>query len=287
MTTAGAYPTPHRMLPLHMRWITMLVTGSVLYAAVLTALLNTQDILYVPSLLLIGAAVVPVTFTTFVGGLPRRSELSFAQIATSAALGGVIGTVVAGSLEFETIRTLGSMPTLLIGLIEESAKLAVPVVVVLAWRRPRPLDGLVLGVAVGSGFAALETMGYAFGELVRSGGHIGSVTQLLLMRSVLAPGGHAAWTGLACAALFAIGSSRRRWFGWARFFVVFIGVVVLHATWDSMATDNGYFVVGGASFILLMAVTWYLHRHEVARSPAPPRRPAGRWAPVPGTGLTG
>jgi len=155
-----------------MRWITVLVTGSVLYAAVLTALLNTQDILYVPSLLLIGTAVVPVT-------------------------------------------------------------------------------------------------------------------QLLLMRSVLAPGGHAAWTGLACAALFAIGSSRRRWFGWAQFFVVFIGVVVLHATWDSVATDNGYFVVGGASFILLMAVTWYLHRHEVAQSPAPPGRTAGRWAPGPGTGLSG
>jgi hypothetical protein len=85
MTTAVAYPTPHRMLPLHMRWITVLVTGSVLFDAVLTALLNTQDILYVPSLLLIGAAVVAVTFTTFLGGLPRRSELSFAQIATSAA----------------------------------------------------------------------------------------------------------------------------------------------------------------------------------------------------------
>jgi RsiW-degrading membrane proteinase PrsW (M82 family) len=279
MTTAVAYPTPQRMLPLHLRWIAVLVTGSGLYAAVLAALLSTQDVLYVPSLLLIGAAVVPVTFTTFVGALPRRTELSFAQLAAAAALGGVIGTVVAGSLEFETIRTLGSLPTLLIGLIEESAKLAVPAVL-LAWRKPRPLDGVVLGVAVGSGFAALETMGYAFGALVVSGGHLGSVTQLLLVRSVAAPGGHAAWTGLACAALFAIRGSRSRWLGWARFFIVFAGVIVLHATWDSMTTNNGYFVVGGASFILLMAVTWYLHRHEVAQSPALRGSPAGRWAPM-------
>jgi RsiW-degrading membrane proteinase PrsW (M82 family) len=286
LTTPVARPTLHRVLTLNLRWIAVLVIGSALYAMVLTALLKTQDIVYVPSWLFIGAAVVPVTFTTFVSGLERRHDLSFAQIVTAAALGGVIGTVVAGSLEFETIRTMGSLPTLLIGLIEESAKLAVPAVL-LAWRRPRPLDGVVLGVAVGSGFAALETMGYAFSELVGSGGHLESVTQLLVLRSVTAPGGHAAWTGLACAALFAIRSSKRRWVGWARFFIVFACVIVLHATWDSLATNNGYFVVGGISFSLLMAVTWYLHRHEEVQSPLRTDSPAPRMVPVPGIGLTG
>ena len=193
-------------------------------------LFGTHNILYVPSLLLIGAAVAPVTFITFVGALPRRGELPFTQIAVAAAVGGVIGTVVAGSLEFETVRTLGSLPTLSIGLIEESAKLAVPALV-LVWRRQRPLDGLVLGVAVGSGFALLETMGYAFVALVRSGGQLAATTQLLLVRSVTEPGGHAAWTGLACAALFAIRTSRRTLIGWLRFVSVFAGVVALHMTW--------------------------------------------------------
>ncbi len=59
-----------------------------------------------PSLLLIGAAVAPVTFTTFIGGLLGRGRLSVVQIAIAAALGGVIGTVVAGTLEYETIHTL-------------------------------------------------------------------------------------------------------------------------------------------------------------------------------------
>lgn len=273
MTTAVAHPPTRKMLPRQLRWLTVLVTGSALYAAVFAALLGTQDILFVPSLLLVGAAVVPVTFITFVGGMSRRGDLSFAQIAAAAALGGVIGTVVAGSLEFETIRELGSLPTLTIGLIEESAKLAIPAII-LTWRKPRPLDGLVLGVAVGSGFAALETMGYAFVALVGSRGHLESVTHLLLVRSVAEPGGHAAWTGLACAALFAIRGSRRRWFGWLRFFCVFAGVVALHATWDSLASEHGYLLVGGASFTLLMAVTWYLHRDTGARPPLPPNRAA-------------
>jgi RsiW-degrading membrane proteinase PrsW (M82 family) len=275
--SVAAQTTTHKMAGLRLRhlkphprlrWIPVLICGSLLFAAVLAALLGTQDILYVPSLLLVGAAVVPVTFLTFVGGLPQRGELSFARIAVAAALGGVIGTVVAGSVEFETVRTLGSLPTLGIGLIEESAKLAIPATMLL-WRKQRPLDGLVLGVAVGSGFAALETMGYAFAALVASGGQLDSATRLLLVRSVTEPGGHAAWTGLASAALFAIRGSRRRWLGWLRFLLVFAGVVALHATWDSLATENGYVAVGGASFILLMATTWHLYHHD-----SPDRRPS-------------
>ena len=81
-----------------------------------------------------------------------------------------------------------------------------------------------------------------------------------LIRSVTEPGGHAAWTGLACAALFTIGRSRSRWFGWLRFLVVFAGVVWLHSSWDSLADNRGYLIVGTSSFILLMAATWWLHR---------------------------
>jgi hypothetical protein len=32
--------------------------------------------------------------------------------------------------------------------------------------------------------------------------------------------------------------------GWARFIVVFAGVVILHATWDRLASDDGYLAVG-------------------------------------------
>jgi RsiW-degrading membrane proteinase PrsW (M82 family) len=246
------------MLSIQLRWIAVLVVGSALYAAVLAALLGTGDILYVPSLLLIGAAIVPVTFITFVDGL-GRGGLSFAQVATAAALGGVVGLVIAGPLEYGTARQFGSLPTLAVGLIEEAAKLVVPAVILL-WRKPAPLDGVILGVAVGSAFAVLETMGYALVTLLQTGGNLDSVTQLLLVRSVTEPGGHGAWTGLACAALFTIRSSRSRWLGWLRFLVVFAGVVWLHSSWDSLADNRGYLIVGTGSLILLMAATWWLHR---------------------------
>ncbi len=143
--TAIADRPVRTLLSMQLRWIAVLVVGSALYAAVLVALLGTGDVLYVPSLLLLGAAIVPVTFITFVGGLQRRG-LSFLQVAAAAAVGGVVGIVVAGSLEYETVSRSGSLPTWTIGLIEESAKLVVPAVILL-WRKPRPLDGVVLGVA--------------------------------------------------------------------------------------------------------------------------------------------
>jgi RsiW-degrading membrane proteinase PrsW (M82 family) len=276
MMTAVADRPVRRLLSLQLRWIAVLVVGSTLYAAVLLALLGTGDVLYLPSLLLLGAAVVPLTFITFLDGLDRDG-LSFAQIATTAAVGGVVGVVIAGSLEYETARQFGALPTWTVGLIEESAKLAVPAALFLLWRRLRPLDGVVLGVAAGSAFAVLETMGYGFVQLLQSGGNLDSVTQLLLVRSVTEPGGHAAWTGLACAALFSIRGSRRRWLGWLRFLVVFAGVVWLHSTWDSLATTDGYLTLAAVSFILLMAATWWLHRDRPEHAPS---RRAGSW-PVP------
>lgn len=265
-----------RQLP----WITVLAIGSAIYAALLFAVVGNGDIIFVPSLLLIGAAVVPATFTTFVSGLAGGQGPPVALVAGVAAVGGLIGAVMAGALEVQTMSTTGSLPSLAVGVIEESTKLAVPALI-LIWRRPRPLDGIVLGVAVGSGFAALETMGYGFVALVRSGGQLDTVTQLLLMRAIAAPGGHAAWTGLTCAALFAVRGSRRPGLAWLRFLFVFAGAVVAHTSWDNLTSSYGYFLIGGGSFIVLMVVTWYLRRHA-SETPAISSRTTG-WTPVRGS----
>jgi len=50
--------------------------------------------------------------------------------------------------------------------------LIVPACILLVSRYRRPADGLLLGVAAGAGFAALETMGYAFVELVGVAGSL-------------------------------------------------------------------------------------------------------------------
>lgn len=275
MTSIPHPSTTPRIQSWPLRWLAVFLTGAALFGLILAVMTNTGNPVYVPCLLLLGAAVVPATLTTLVTEVQTSRRLSLARILTAATLGGVVGAVIAGQLEFDTVRALGVLPFLVIGLIEESAKLAIPVML-FAWRRPRlrALDGLVLGVAVGSGFAALETMGYAFVALLKTGGHLQPVESLLVLRALTSLGGHAAWTGLAAAAFFAIPGARRGAIGWLRFVATFIGVVCLHAQWDASAAVGGHgdLVVGTVSFGLLATAAWWLHRnqvHEMQERPAP------------------
>src|SRR3712207_8901765 len=59
---------------------------------------------------------------------PRPTLFPYTTRFRSFLWGGVLGTVVAGTLEYDVARALGFLPKLAIGLIEESAKLLVPLV---------------------------------------------------------------------------------------------------------------------------------------------------------------
>jgi protease PrsW len=231
-------------------WIVVLVVGGLLYLLVLRTLIRTLNPNLVPSLILLGAFLVPVTFVTFIYQRVHPERTSPDVIALAALFGGVIGVVVAGRLEYDTMRDLGTVPMLLVGLIEEASKLVVPIGLLLLLRRRRPDNGLLVGVAVGMGFAALETMGYAFVALLQSKGSIGAVEQLLLLRGVLSPAAHGAWTGLSTAALWhAAASGRVRSYGY--FVLVYLGVSVLHACWDGIGTWWSYLVLSVISLGLV------------------------------------
>lgn len=232
--------------------------GVVLFEAVRRTLVATGNPALVPTLILIGAAVVPASFVAFVAARRLAFSVGPGTIALAALFGGVVGVVAAGAVEFDTVRVLGFLPTVAVGAIEEAAKLIVPVVLVLLARRHRlPADGLLIGVASGAGFAALETMGYAFVALIGSQGGIGSVDGVLLVRGFLSPAGHMAWTGLTAAALWwaAIDGWRPR--AVLRLAVTYLVAVGLHTAWDGVGTVAGYAVVAAISLALL---TWTTHR---------------------------
>jgi RsiW-degrading membrane proteinase PrsW (M82 family) len=154
-------------------WVTVLAVGVGLFLAVERTLVATQNPNLVPTAILLGAAVVLAAFATFISGRWLAYANSGSAVAASAFLGGVIGLVVAGTMEFDVQRDLGGLPMIGVGLIEEASKLIVPAAILLLVRRYRTAaDGLLLGVAAGAGFAAMETMGYAFTTLVTSRGSI-------------------------------------------------------------------------------------------------------------------
>jgi RsiW-degrading membrane proteinase PrsW (M82 family) len=217
-------------------WLGVLVAGLILYIVVLRTLVQTQNPNFVPALILLGATVVPLAFLTFAQARTGRWQVPAWALVVSALFGGVIGTVVAGTLEYDTLRRLGVLPMLLVAVIEEAAKLIVPLIllltVVIRHNRRLPTDGLVIGVAAGMGFAALETMGYAFTALLASRGDIGAVQETLFVRGLTAPAGHTAWTGLTAGAMWALiaNPSGKRLLA---FIATYIGAVVLHTCWDT------------------------------------------------------
>ena len=256
-------------------WLVVLGVGTGLFLLVLRTLEATDNPNLVPALILVGAAVVPSAFVVFVNSRRMSFDVPGSVLALTALLGGVIGVVVAGNLEFDANRRLGTGALLFVGVIEEAAKLVVPLgIVVLVRDRWRdPANGLVLGVASGAGFAALETMGYAFVQLVQSRGDLGPVVGILVLRGLLSPAAHLAWTGLTVSGLW-----WARWQGW-RTRSVLLGVagyltaVVLHTLWDTRASLAGDAVVAAVSLAVLFVVSHRLghHQHQIRRAGRAPQ----------------
>jgi protease PrsW len=243
-------------------WAGVLIVGLVLYVIVLRTLVHTQNPNFVPSLLLLGATVVPLAFLTFAQARTGRWQVPGAMLVTAAFFGGVIGVVVAGTLEYDALRGLGVLPMLFVALIEETAKMIVPVLLlfVLLARGGRrlPSDGLVIGVASGMGFAALETMGYGFTALLSSQGNVGAVVETLFVRGLTAPAGHTAWTGLTCGALWALVASPTGRHTLA-FAGTFLGAVAMHTAWDTFNGIIAYVILAVLSLGWLFGA---LHRYR-------------------------
>ena len=134
--------------------------------------------------------MVPAAFVAYLYERLPSWDVSLQALAVCFLWGGALGTVVAGVLEYEVARTLGFLPKLLIGLIEESAKLIVPLIFYFVGLYRSEAAGIVLGVATAAGFAGLETMGYGFASLLSSKGNLGVLDEVLLVRSDLAGRSH-------------------------------------------------------------------------------------------------
>jgi RsiW-degrading membrane proteinase PrsW (M82 family) len=245
-------------------WVAVLVGGVAAYLLVLVTVLNTNNLNLVPSLLLLGSVVAPATVLVFAVSGGRQVIAPTGLVVLTALAGGVIGTVAAGTLEYDTLRELRVLPTLLIGLIEEAAKLIVPVLALVILRRRDPRWGVIVGIASGMGFASLETMGYGFHALLSSRGDLTAVDDTLLLRALLSPAGHIAWTGLTVAAVWLIPGAASKGRAVGRAAAAFVLAVILHAAWDAADGLPVHIAVAAVSVVLLLIL---VHRaHSVPRA---------------------
>ncbi|MFJ3665289.1 PrsW family intramembrane metalloprotease [Streptomyces sp. NPDC090106] len=201
----------------------------------LTALVTyaTRNTTLLPTLILLGSFLVPVTFVLWAYERHGR-DLGVSVILGCFLTGGTLGVLGASVMEYYLLH-----PSLWmfvgVGLIEEAVKAGALMLVLRRQPRLRGIRaGLVLGATVGFGFAALESAGYAFNAAVSTEGiDLRALIETEILRGVLAPFGHGLWTAIVGAALL----SYRRPDGRFRFtgpvVRTFAGVALLHALWDS------------------------------------------------------
>src|SRR5205807_2877484 len=112
-------------------------------------------------------------------------------------------------------------------------KIAVVAFLARGMRHTSQMDGLLLGGAVGMGFAALESTGYAFTVLLLSHGLVVASIFETVIRGVFAPFGHGVWTGILGAVLFReSGPQHFRITGLV--ILTYLFVSALHALWDGL-----------------------------------------------------
>lgn len=226
----------HWLRLLRSRWLQIFVSGLVLLFLTERTLVATHNPIFLPSVILLGAFLVPVTSFAYLYERLPGWEIPLPALAACFLWGGVLGTVVAGTLEYNLAASLGFLPKLFIGVSEESAKLIVPLIFYFLGRYRSEASGILIGVATAAGFAGLETMGYGFVTLFQAHGNLGLLDEVLIVRGLTSPAGHLAWTGLVAAVLWRERLKKRRLtLNW-RVAGAFATAVVLHALWDTFAS---------------------------------------------------
>lgn len=214
-------------------WRHCLWGGLALWAWTAVVTYATRSSTLLPTLILLGSFLVPVTFVLWAYERHGR-DLGVSVILGCFLTGGTLGVLGASVMEYYLLH-----PSLWmfvgVGLIEEAAKLGALMFVLRGRPRLRGVRaGLVLGAAVGFGFAALESAGYAFDAAVTAKGiDLRALLETEMLRGVLAPFGHGLWTAIVGGALLGRREPNGRFRFTGAVVGTYLGVALLHALWDS------------------------------------------------------
>ena len=219
-----------------------------LFSRVLLALLATFALLYIcsiqfqnpnmlPGLMFIGALAMPFSVLIFIFETNAPRNISIFEVIKMFFVGGVSSLVLTLLLfEIFPVADLDYIGAVTVGFVEELGKLLAIVIFVRILNPRYILNGMLIGAAIGAGFAVFETAGYGFRFLVMSGFNIDMMIDVLFLRAWSSIGAHVVWAAITGAALVLV--KGRNPFQMKniiapRFLSFFVIPVLLHAIWNS------------------------------------------------------
>lgn len=189
-----------------------------------------------PGTIILGSFMVPVAVMVFFFELNTPKNVSFYNVLKIFLVGGCASLLFTlflfSVVEVEEMDYIGAI---LVGIVEEVGKAGI--VAYFIFRETKDakynVNGLLIGAAVGAGFAAFESAGYALNYFLEGGYDL--MMDVIFLRAFLAPGGHVVWAAMSGYAMMLVkgdGPMSMQVFGKANFWKIFWIPVVLHAIWD-------------------------------------------------------
>lgn len=207
--------------------------AGILYAGLFILWVQFKNPFLIPGMILIGSFAVPLATCILFFELNVRKNVSLFQTIKLVLLGGVLSLVATHFNHLFVGSQLAFLGYSAAGLTEEPAKILALLLLLNDRRYPYILNGLLFGAAVGAGFAAFESAGYAF---VSAADGADAMVNSLLVRGLLAPFMHIAWTAMSAAALWRVKGASRFRFSMLLdpcFLRVFAAAIALHMVWNS------------------------------------------------------
>lgn len=241
-------PAPNRMLS---DWQKPWLFARVLIAGlVLSVLIGISCVIFpgygmLLMLCLLPAFVVPLSVMLFYWEMNIPGNISIYEALLLTLLGGCLSLTVTGIMR-TVFPGISEIAFLAGPLPEELAKCLIVTIFLCRKKYNYGLQGILIGGAVGVGFSAMESAGYALqifdiGIQNEMGTNIiiRSMADILVRRGVLAIGGHVVWAALYGGALALIkgkGKMSPKCFANSLFWLTFSAAFLLHTAWNFSAS---------------------------------------------------
>ena len=218
----------------------------------------------IPGMIFIGALLVPISGLIFFFESNAFKNISIFDVMRMFFIGGVLSLIstmilyqfVTFSTESQYYGIMTITDAFIVGFVEELGKATVVILFINYLKTNKILNGLLIGAAVGAGFAVFESAGYIFRFGFNLFDGANNITEITIQRGWTALGSHLVWAAIVGAAAVIVKETKH--FEWAniidkRFIFFFFVAVTLHGIWDTEITllSSGYL-----KYILLIMIAW-------------------------------
>ena len=229
-----------------------------------------------PGIMLVGSLIMPFTILTMYFELNVYKDISFYKTIGIFLLGGAMSLLLTLFLYSILPEPEGNnfLSASLISIIEEISKALIVILILKRTKNVTVLHGLLIGGAIGCGFAVFESAGYAFNVFLDAHDYntrvdvvnyissyyhydytdsIGAMNFNIFLRSILSFGGHTAWAAITGAAFAKTNKIN------IEFIKAFAVCFILHALWDT-ETPAVYFKLA-----VLCVIAWWVIIIQIAK----------------------